>query len=121
LEAVNTIGDKEILQVQMEHKVKTIEVLESHKIHPKAKAHTNIPFCLMISMPVMRPAFKIDVFKIEQVFQMGYQEGDKVLYVSPINWQGEEALVADHIHEWDDHWKVVNASFEEGLNADEDL
>ncbi len=34
---------------------------------------------------------------------------------------GEEAFVADHIHEWDDHWKVVNASFEEGLNANEDL
>jgi hypothetical protein len=30
-------------------------------------------------------------------------------------------IVADHIHEWDDHWKVVNASFEEGLNANEDL
>jgi hypothetical protein len=70
----------------MEHKVKIIEVLERHKIHPKAKAHMNIPFRLMISMPVVRPALKIDVFKIKQVFQMGYQEGNKVLYVSPINW-----------------------------------
>jgi len=33
----------------------------------------------------------------------------------------EEAFVANHIHEWDDHWKAVNASFEEGLNLDEDL
>ncbi len=55
----------------MEHKVKIVEVLEKHKIHPKAKAHMNIPFCLMISMLVVRLALKIDVFKIEQVFQMG--------------------------------------------------
>jgi hypothetical protein len=52
---------------------------------------------------------------------MGYQEGDKVFYVFPTNWQGEEAFVANHIHEWDDHWKAVNASLEERLNSDEDL
>jgi hypothetical protein len=44
-----------------------------------------------------------------------------VFYVSPTNWQGEEAFVADHIHEWDNHWKAMNASFEKGLNSDEDL
>jgi hypothetical protein len=37
VEVINTTGDKEILQVQMEHKVKTAEVLERHKIHLKAK------------------------------------------------------------------------------------
>jgi hypothetical protein len=37
-----------------------------------------------------------------------------VFYVPPTNWQGEEAFVVDHIHEWDDHWKVVNASYEKG-------
>jgi hypothetical protein len=56
----------------MEHKVKTIKVLERHKIHPKAKAQMNIPFCHMISMPLVRLAFKIDVLKMEQAFQMGY-------------------------------------------------
>jgi hypothetical protein len=39
----------------------------------------------MISMLVVRPALKIDVLKMEHVFQMGYQEGDKVFYVSPTN------------------------------------
>jgi hypothetical protein len=57
----------------------------------------------MISMPVVRPTFKINVFKMEHAFQMGFQKGDKVFYVSPTNWQGEEAFVADHIHEWDNH------------------
>jgi hypothetical protein len=84
-EVVNTIGDKEILQVQMEHKVKKVEVLERHKIHPKNKARMNIPLCCMISMPIVRPSLNINVRKMEQAFQMGYQEGDKMLYVSPTN------------------------------------
>jgi hypothetical protein len=34
---MNTTRDKEIFEVQMEHKVKIVKVLERHKIHPKAK------------------------------------------------------------------------------------
>jgi hypothetical protein len=49
----------------MEDKVKTVEVLERHKIHPKDKAWVNIPLCRMISMPVVRPTLKIDVLKME--------------------------------------------------------
>jgi hypothetical protein len=56
----------------MEHKVKTIEVLKKHKIHPKTKAWMDIPLCRMISMPVIRPTFKINVLKMEHAFQMGY-------------------------------------------------
>ncbi len=69
LEAINTIGDKGILQVQMEHKVKTIKVSERHKIHPKAKAQMDIPLWCMMSMLVVRLAFKINVSKwaIEKV------------------------------------------------------
>jgi hypothetical protein len=44
----------------VEHKVKIIEVLERHKIHPKTKARMNIPLCHMISMLVVRPTFKIN-------------------------------------------------------------
>jgi hypothetical protein len=57
----------------------------------------------MISMPIVKPTLKINVLKLEQAFQMGYRESDKVFYVSPMNWQGEEEFVAGHIHEWDDH------------------
>jgi hypothetical protein len=67
LEAINTIRDKEIIEVQMEHKVKIVEVLETHKIHPKAKARMNIPLCHMISMPVVKPTLKIDMLKIKQI------------------------------------------------------
>jgi hypothetical protein len=71
-----------------------------------------------ISMLVVRLAFKIDVLKMEHAFQMGYREGDKMFYVFFTNWQKEEKFVVDHIHHWDDHWKVImNASFEEVLNT----
>jgi hypothetical protein len=52
---------------------------------------------------------------------MGYRKGNKIFYVSPTNWQGEDAFVANHIHKWDDHWKYVNVAFEEVLNLDDDL
>jgi hypothetical protein len=85
LEVVNTIGNKEIFQVQMEHKVNIVKVMERHKIHPKAKAWMNIPLYHMISMPVVRSAIKINVLKMEQAFQMDHQENDKIFYVSPTN------------------------------------
>ncbi len=118
LEAINTTRDKDVLQVQMEHKVKTMKVLERHKIHLEAVAQMNIPLCCMISMPIVQLAFKIDVLKMEHVFQTSYREGNKVFNVSPTNQKGEEEFVAYHIHKWDVHQKVVNASFEEALDMD---
>jgi hypothetical protein len=44
-------------------------------------------------MPMVRTTLKNDVLKMEQVFQMGYQKGDKVFYVFATNWQGEEPLL----------------------------
>ncbi len=73
LEVMKTTRNKEILEVQMEHKVKIVEVLEKHKIHPKAKAWMNIPFYHMTSMHVVRLALKIDLLKMEHAFQMNYQ------------------------------------------------
>jgi hypothetical protein len=39
-------------------------------------------------MPIVRHAFKIDVLKMDQAFQMGYRQGENVLFVSRTNWQG---------------------------------
>jgi hypothetical protein len=44
----------------MEHKVKIIEALEKHKIHPKAKAWMNIPLYHMIFMLIVGPTFKME-------------------------------------------------------------
>ncbi len=85
LESINTIGDKGVLQVQMEHKFKIIEVLERHKIHPKAKVQMNIPLRSIISMAIVYPTLKINVFKMEHAFPNGFREGDKVFYIFPTN------------------------------------
>lgn len=49
---------------------------------------------------------------------MGYQEGDKIFYVSTTNWQGEEALVDTCEEGWDQHWKVANDEFEVFMKGD---
>ncbi len=46
----------------------------------------NIMLCQLISMPIVWPTFLIDVLKMEQMFQMGYKEGKKVIFVSLTNW-----------------------------------
>jgi hypothetical protein len=44
----------------------------------------------MASMLIVYLALKIDIFNLEQVFRMGYHEGGKMFYVSPMNQQGVE-------------------------------
>ncbi len=68
----------------------------------------NIPFCRMISMHVVRPTFKIDVLKMEQAYQIGYHEGHKVFYVSPLNWKGKEQFVDSYFDSWNAHWHFEN-------------
>jgi len=41
-------------------------------------------------------ALKIDMLKMEQMFHIGYKKGDKILYVSPTNMQGEEEFVDNY-------------------------
>jgi len=36
-----------------------------------------VPLCMMVPMPVVRLAFKIDISKMEQAFHMGYREGTR--------------------------------------------
>jgi len=57
----------------------------------------------MISMPIVRLAFKINVLKMEHAFHFGYREGDKVFYVLPLNWKGKEEFIDDHEASWNRH------------------
>jgi hypothetical protein len=61
----------------------------------------------MVPMPVVKPTFKIDIFKMKQSFHMGYNEGDKVFYLSSTNWKGEKH-VSLHNRTWDVHWVIEN-------------
>jgi hypothetical protein len=75
----------------------------------------------MISTLVVKLALKIDILKMEHVFQMGYKEGDKVFYVSTTNKQGEETFVNSYEEGWDRHWKEANDEFEVFLTRDSNL
>jgi hypothetical protein len=72
--------------VGRKNKFNTMEMLDKFKIHSKIKAKMNIPFCRMVIMPIICLALKMDVMKMEQVFQMGCKEGERVFYISPQNW-----------------------------------
>ncbi len=76
------------------------------------KAQMIIPLCWMISMSIVRPALKFKVFKMEQAFQTRYQDGDKVFYVSPLNWKGQEEFQKQHMFSWSRHWMFENERFE---------
>jgi hypothetical protein len=96
----------------MDHKVKTVKVLKWHKIHPKAKARMNIPLLLHdIHVSCEAKPQKLMCSRWNKCSKWAIKKATK-FSVSPTNGQREEAFVVYHIHEWDDHWKVVNASFE---------
>ncbi len=75
------------IQVVQEHKFNSIEIFNRNKMLNR-KAQMNIPLCRMISMPIVHLAFKINVLKMEQAFQIGYHEGNTIFYISPLNWKG---------------------------------
>jgi hypothetical protein len=77
--------DKTIQVVQNQTKINMGEILEKYNITPKCKAQMHVPLCMMVPMPIVRHAFKINILKMEQTFHMGYKEGDKVSYLSPTN------------------------------------
>ncbi len=93
LELINTIGDKGVFQVQMEHKFKIVKVLGRHKIHPKAKAQMNISLCRIISMLTVQPTLKINVFKMEHAFQMGFEKATKCFTSFPQTRKGRRNLL----------------------------
>jgi hypothetical protein len=51
-------------------------------------------------MSIIRPALKINVFKMEQLFFIGYREGEKALYIFSQNWKGEEKEVNTYYNTW---------------------
>ncbi len=66
----------------------------------------------MICMLFVGLALKIDVLKMEQAFQTRYHKGDKVFYVSPLNWKGEEEFIDSYVDSWNAHYRSKNDIFD---------
>jgi hypothetical protein len=88
-----------------------VEILEKYKIFSKKKAMMNIPLCHMVLMVIVHLTFKIDILKMNEAFQMGYKEGDKVSYLFFTNWKGKEDLIDEHEPSWNIYWQVENGRF----------
>jgi hypothetical protein len=76
---------------------------------------------MLVAMPIVRLALKIDAFKMEHAFQMGYKQGEKMFFVFPTNWQGEKISVSFVEALWGLLWKEKNDKFEEFLQGDANL
>ncbi len=87
--------DKTIQAIKKD-KFNNMEILDKHMMTPKWKSWMNISLCMMISMPIVHLALKINDLKMEDAFQIGNLEGNKVFYVSPLNWRGEEFFLEAH-------------------------
>jgi hypothetical protein len=72
-------------------------------------------------MLILKFALKIDMLNMEQVFHMGYREGDKVFFLFSTSWKGEEQNVSLHNGTWDEHWVVENEQFQKVLQEDPNL
>jgi hypothetical protein len=55
-------------------------------------------------MSITQVAFKINVFKMEHVFKMGYRKGEKAFYVCLANWKGKEEEVDHHSNTLNFFW-----------------
>jgi hypothetical protein len=62
---------------------------------------------------------EIDVQLLENKFVNGYREGDRLLYVSPYDKDGNTIDIRDK-DTWEQHWQSSNKSFEEILKNDKD-
>lgn len=58
LDALISSGDKGMLQVQMEHKFKTVDVLEKHKIHWQWKHKWTFPSITWYRCPLWGPPWR---------------------------------------------------------------
>jgi hypothetical protein len=109
------------IQTIKKQKFNVNEIFDRHKMLLKRKARMNIPLCRMISMFIVYPTLKINVLKMEEAFQTRYYERDKVFYISPLNWKGEEEFVDSNVDFWNAHWHPGNEKFEHLLLGDHDL
>jgi len=103
-------------------KVNSVASITSLRMKPHAISRLRIPLCRLVQMPMVRPALKCDLIKLEQQYVHGYLEGSSVFYVSITNEQGEEELVTDNDKaSWGPNWIEENDVFNALLRVTPEL
>lgn len=100
--------EKELLEDELRRlqKVDSVATIASLRMKPERLSRFNIPLCMLVPMPMVRPTLGSDLVKLEQKFAVGYRDGAAVFYVSTTNEAGESStFTEDEINSWDPLWK----------------
>lgn len=66
IQTIETMSFDRTIQAKQKDKFNSMEISKKFKMFPKCKVRMNILLCIMISMLVVHPTFKIDMLKMEQ-------------------------------------------------------
>ena len=86
---------------------------------PHSKSRLSPSFCRLIPLPLVRLVLEVDVQLLKNEFVNGYQEGDRVLYVSPYDKDGNLAYIKKS-ETWGEYWWSCNDKFEHMLKNNKD-
>jgi hypothetical protein len=90
----NTYQDK-VWELTNKQKVNSTSTISSIRAGPNARLR--IPLCRMVLIPIVRPALKGDITKLEANFFNGYRDGDRVFYLSATDSKGNFQFVDDEV------------------------
>lgn len=120
--------NKEVNSLISSEAAVSVSKIQQLRFQPVHKSRMCIPLCRMVGLPVVRPAMKSDIARLQDHFRdVGYVEGQGVFYVAIENDNKEPGKVktvdvtAEMVASWSPNWVKVNAEFEDFLQADPDL
>jgi hypothetical protein len=113
----NTTYQEKVWELTNKRKVNSTSTISSIRARPNARFRE--PLCRMVPMPIVRPALKGDITKLEADFFNGYRDGDRVFYLSATDSKGNFQFVDDDVRaSWSPNWAQANAVFESQLDTD---
>ena len=71
---------EKIWELTDKRKVNSTLTISSIRAGPNSRLR--VPLCCIVPMPIVRPALKCDITKLEADFFNGYRDGDLVFYLS---------------------------------------
>jgi hypothetical protein len=110
------------LQYRTQHKVDSINVINSVRFQPLKKSRLLVLLYRMISMAKVRPVGEMGIQHLQREFVKGYRDGDRVMYISMYNNEELSSDVTEEVKaDWSPCWERANQSFEDELQTDSDL
>ena len=113
----NKTYQEKVLELTNKRKVNSTSTISAIRARPSFRLR--VPLCRMVPMPIVRPALKGDITKLEADFFNGYRDGDRVFYISATDSRGNFKFVDDEVRaSWSPNWAQANVVFESQLDTD---